>query len=243
MTSIEPNDPECHQLEGYTDTIEGLPIELKRSFMLIRQLDEDSEKLMDMVETTAMSLKARSIPQKDRRQEMLHVREMLTELLRKGEEKFTLAKSNYDSIDRHCSRLDVDLTRFEDEQIIGPSRTVRAASTPVEEEEQPEKKRKKRGRKKKTDEEDIPQGEYLSQEDSKQHAEAAISLSNLPIDPNEPVYCYCRQVSFGEMVACDNDECEIEWFHLECVGLRAPPKGHWYCKNCAEELKIKQRKL
>lgn len=34
----------------------------------------------------------------------------------------------------------------------------------------------------------------------------AISLSNLPIDPNEPVYCYCRQVSFGEMVACDNDD-------------------------------------
>lgn len=56
---------------------------------------------MDLVETTAMSLKARSIPQKDRRQEMLHVREMLTELLRKGEEKFTLAKSNYDSVKYH----------------------------------------------------------------------------------------------------------------------------------------------
>lgn len=38
-------------------------------------------------------------------------------------------------------------------------------------------------------------------------------------------------------------KCEIEWFHLECVGLRAPPKGHWYCRNCAEELKVKQRKL
>lgn len=45
-------------------------------------------------------------------------------------------------IDRHCSRLDADLTRFEDEQIIGPSRAVRGTSTPVEDEEQPEKKRK-----------------------------------------------------------------------------------------------------
>lgn len=38
---------------------------------------------------------------------------------------------------------------------------------------------------------------------------SAISLSNLPIDPNEPLYCYCQQVSFGEMVACDNDEVNI----------------------------------
>lgn len=27
------------------------------------------------------------------------------------------------------------------------------------------------------------------------------------------------QVSFGQMIACENDECEIEWFHFECVGL------------------------
>ncbi|KAI9312417.1 the Ing1 Phd finger in complex with A histone H3k4me3 peptide, partial [Dichotomocladium elegans] len=61
------------------------------------------------------------------------------------------------------------------------------------------------------------------------------------IDPNEPLYCYCRQVSFGEMVACDNDECEIEWFHLECVGLRTPPRGKWYCKNCADLVKRHKR--
>ncbi len=25
-------------------------------------------------------------------------------------------------------------------------------------------------------------------------------------DPNEPRYCVCNQVSYGDMVACDNDE-------------------------------------
>lgn len=24
-------------------------------------------------------------------------------------------------------------------------------------------------------------------------------------DPNEPRYCYCNEVSYGEMVGCDND--------------------------------------
>jgi len=28
---------------------------------------------------------------------------------------------------------------------------------------------------------------------------------DLPVDPNEPTYCICNQVSFGEMVACDNN--------------------------------------
>lgn len=27
---------------------------------------------------------------------------------------------------------------------------------------------------------------------------------DLPVDPNEPTYCICNQVSYGEMVACDN---------------------------------------
>lgn len=42
-------------------------------------------------------------------------------------------------------------------------------------------------------------------------------------DEGEPRYCYCNQVSFGEMVACDNDYCPREWFHLSCVGLTKPP--------------------
>lgn len=28
-------------------------------------------------------------------------------------------------------------------------------------------------------------------------------------DPNEPRYCLCNQVSYGDMVACDNEEVSI----------------------------------
>lgn len=43
------------------------------------------------------------------------------------------------------------------------------------------------------------------------------------IDADEPRYCYCNGVSYGEMVACDSDDCEREWFHLACVGLKVAP--------------------
>uniref|UniRef100_A0A2M4AMG7 Inhibitor of growth protein n=2 Tax=Anopheles triannulatus TaxID=58253 RepID=A0A2M4AMG7_9DIPT len=52
------------------------------------------------------------------------------------------------------------------------------------------------------------------------------------VDPDEPTYCLCDQISFGEMILCDNDLCPIEWFHFSCVSLVSKPKGRWYCPNC-----------
>lgn len=34
-------------------------------------------------------------------------------------------------------------------------------------------------------------------------------VPDLDIDPNEPTYCYCNQVSFGDMVACDSESVSI----------------------------------
>ncbi|KAL1947515.1 hypothetical protein VTO73DRAFT_13239 [Trametes versicolor] len=58
-------------------------------------------------------------------------------------------------------------------------------------------------------------------------------IDDLPPDPNEPRYCFCNQVSFGDMIACDNPTCTREWFHIGCVGLTKIPKGNWYCRECA----------
>ena len=42
-------------------------------------------------------------------------------------------------------------------------------------------------------------------------------------DGDEPRYCYCNGVSYGQMVGCDGKECPREWFHLDCVGLAEAP--------------------
>ncbi|KAI9226690.1 MAG: plan Homeodomain finger of tumor Supressor Ing4 [Piptocephalis tieghemiana] len=57
----------------------------------------------------------------------------------------------------------------------------------------------------------------------------------MEIDKDEPRYCICHQVSYGEMVGCDGEDCEIEWFHYECVGLTTKPKGDWYCPDCSKK--------
>jgi hypothetical protein len=79
------------------------------------------------------------------------------------------------------------------------------------------------------------------------------------IDPDEPRYCICDDVSFGQMISCDNNvgesitssypihklctnlqQCEKEWFHLECVGMAAKDipgrRAKWYCPDCRKSL-------
>lgn len=60
-------------------------------------------------------------------------------------------------------------------------------------------------------------------------------------DPNEPRYCICNQVSYGEMVGCDNEKCTVEWFHYGCVGLTEAPKGKWYCQQCTQTMKRRNK--
>lgn len=62
---------------------------------------------------------------------------------------------------------------------------------------------------------------------------------DMPVDPNEPTYCVCQQVSYGEMIGCDNPDCTIEWFHFACVSLTSKPKGKWYCPRCSVDRKKK----
>ena len=52
----------------------------------------------------------------------------------------------------------------------------------------------------------------------------------------EPVYCTCRAIAHGDMISCDNEKCNIEWFHFACVGLTKLPKGDWFCKACKSSL-------
>ncbi|XP_078493774.1 inhibitor of growth protein 1 [Ciona intestinalis] len=65
---------------------------------------------------------------------------------------------------------------------------------------------------------------------------------DVPIDPDEPTYCVCDQVSFGQMIGCDNKKCPIEWFHFSCVGLTLKPKGRWYCPDCLRDMKCKKKR-
>lgn len=61
-----------------------------------------------------------------------------------------------------------------------------------------------------------------------------VSAGSARDDADDQRYCFCNNVSYGDMIGCDDDDCEREWFHLGCVGLSKPPQGTWYCDACLE---------
>lgn len=65
----------------------------------------------------------------------------------------------------------------------------------------------------------------------------------MPIKEQPALYCYCRcpYDEVSEMIGCDSNDCAIEWFHFECVGIMVPPKGQWFCPDCRKR-KQQQRK-
>lgn len=53
-----------------------------------------------------------------------------------------------------------------------------------------------------------------------------------PVISQDNVWCLCKGAESGRMIACDNQDCSIEWFHYACVGIKRKPKGRWYCPEC-----------
>ena len=48
-------------------------------------------------------------------------------------------------------------------------------------------------------------------------------------------YCHCQRISFGQMIGCDNSNCEKAWFPYKCVGLKRAPKPKWFSSTECEK--------
>ncbi|XP_045474573.1 uncharacterized protein LOC123680630 [Harmonia axyridis] len=81
----------------------------------------------------------------------------------------------------------------------------------------------------------------VSEEPDSDSNESTVEEVAEPEQPKVPVYCYCKcpYDEVSEMIGCDSHDCEIEWFHFECVGIMVPPKGQWFCPECRKK---KQRR-
>ncbi|ETV74085.1 hypothetical protein H257_11391 [Aphanomyces astaci] len=176
-------------------------------------------------------------------------------VVQKMDEKVAIASQSYDLIDHHIRRLDNELENYtallkangeyEDERVVvAPVKKQKESTaepaTQVSVAVASNKKsgaassaaapvtvtKKSGGRKRNAADaqlEAIPEAAAV----------ALPLLEDLPIDPNEPLYCHCRRISYGQMIGCDNEDCKYEWFHFDCVGLTEQPSGTWFCKDCS----------
>eukprot|EP00644_Phytophthora_capsici_P013209 jgi/Phyca11/5426/fgenesh1_pm.PHYCAscaffold_5_\ len=246
-------------VEDYLESMYMLPSEIKRNFDLMRELDKASYPLLDELKTTqkayltsarqkvlarcADSSKGDATEQELR--ELIEADEMVQQLkekhalvVQKLDEKIAIAAQSYDIVDHHIRRLDRDLESYAGLLKANGDKHNTVAGA---------------GMKEKTAVLAVSKGSSTGGSSTRKKSVAEVTVSvpaaaagpvilaseDLPIDPNEPIYCSCRRVSFGQMVGCDNDDCKYEWFHFGCVGLTDQPAGKWYCQDCKAQLGIK----
>ncbi|KAG0472330.1 hypothetical protein HPP92_016876 [Vanilla planifolia] len=219
--------------------LESLPAMLQRTYGLIRELDTSLQASQrqneERCEQEIIEIKHK-IDSGDLSPDILGISfsdEAIDEqkhCVRIADEKVALATQAYDMVDAHIQQLDQFMRKMEElrqerEMATSASSGVNPSSTT------------KSGRTGSSGRGGRKKARLAPVMELQPHIDL-----ELPVDPNEPTYCICNQVSYGEMVACDNPDCKIEWFHFGCVGLKEQPKGKWYCPNCIGLPKRKKSK-
>ncbi|EJD43532.1 hypothetical protein AURDEDRAFT_114615 [Auricularia subglabra TFB-10046 SS5] len=222
---------EDFQREHY-EAVEMLPLQLRRQSSLIRELDEQGIGELDKVVRLLSRYKelrerlAKGEPPEDSsvngmndtRALLAAIGQALSEYVRTSEEKFSISSNAYDSVDRHVRAMDAMIKEQEAVIAFGHRAPVFGFHAGHQNPSQ-----------------------VVAADGSK--AGVQKPPVDMPIDPNEPLYCFCRNVSYGEMVACDDEDCPNEWFHLACVGLTAVPKSNkWFCADCKQKHETHRKK-
>jgi len=236
-------------LEHYLDSLEDLPTDLKGNFDKMHDLDKRNRDIMVSIDSSSDEYlrKVRDLSPSKRKLEMEKIQKMFKKSKEISDDKVKIAIATYELVDKHIRRLDGDLAKFESEM----KEKGRLSQTESEEEPEEDKKSKKKnlkdGKKKKGGrEEDKKKKKVKNQKSDFSSSQASTALQvptevlDMPVDPNEPTYCLCQQVSYGEMIGCDNQDCPIEWFHFGCMNLTTKPKGKWYCPKCIPLFKKKK---
>ncbi|XP_052820948.1 inhibitor of growth protein 4-like isoform X3 [Mya arenaria] len=219
-------------LEHYLDSLESLPGELQRNFSLMKDLDQKAQELMNEIDDKAEGYlsSVRTMSPEKRTDLLTALQKLFSKSREFGDDKVQLAMQTYEMVDKHIRKLDADLARFEadlrDKSQSKPNDDDKADTG--KKSNLKEKDKKKRKSMKEEFDDEIPKkkkkkGQGASNEQTPPPMISpllSLTMNNpsdvldMPVDPNEPTYCLCHQVSYGEMIGCDNLDCPIEWFHL-----------------------------
>ncbi|XP_018431720.1 PREDICTED: inhibitor of growth protein 2 [Nanorana parkeri] len=230
-------------VEEYLECMESLPLDIQRTISLLREIDTKYIEALKEVDEVSEKHSNESDPhQKKRLLQQLQRALIVTQEL--GDDKIQLVTQVLESVETRTKQIDALCKGFfEPEESEKP--LEKSKSEPNTAERSTRRPRRQRNSESRdlchmangTDDGDEPPKEKKAKSSKKKKrtkAKQEREMSPIPfvVDPNEPTYCLCNQVSYGEMIGCDNDECAIEWFHFSCVGLTYKPKGKWYCPDC-----------
>ncbi|CAD8197901.1 unnamed protein product [Paramecium octaurelia] len=209
-------------IEEFIDLISYAPIDVRRAFSKVRELANLEKKYEETLESTQkLVFQLKSVESTAEKEKfILQLKEQIQRnhlsLLALHRERIAALEIIQQNYQKYIATLDIEGEKFleelkqlprEQEDISRKSQRDVKVEPPVMVQKSDKIKKTKRPL----------QDEQV--EDAQQH-----------------LYCVCQQPSYGTMVACDSKNCQLEWFHLVCVGLSDVPdeKTKWFCPNCRQ---------
>lgn len=231
-------------VQDYLECVESLPHDMQRNVSVLRELDNKYQETLKEIDDVYEKYKKEDDSNQKKRLQQ-HLQRALINSQELGDEKIQIVTQMLELVENRARQMELRSQCLQD-----PAESERASDKGKMDSSQPERS-SRRPRRQRTSEsrdlchmtngvedcEDQPPKEKKSKsakkkKRSKAKQEREASPVEFAIDPNEPTYCLCNQVSYGEMIGCDNEQCPIEWFHFSCVSLTYKPKGKWYCPKC-----------
>lgn len=79
---------------------------------------------------------------------------------------------------------------------------------------------------------DVPSTSGTKTTSTQTPKQKVISTTKVTSQTND-TYCVCNTGDDGSpMLACENSNCPVEWYHLKCIQLDEVPAEEWYCHLC-----------
>eukprot|EP00871_Galdieria_phlegrea_P003079 jgi/Galph1/3772/GphlegSOOS_G2403.1 len=175
-------------LDEILGKVSSLPSDLKNSFSKIKELDAKCLALQTeadrLYEECLERGQSRSKSSESLKRLWKDLEETQREMTTLTDQKVKLAEKAYEAVDKNVRQLDEKLREFE-------AHLRAEGKWPVNAQERK-----------------LTIGSGTNLKSSRERGERKLSnlavIEDMPVDPNEPRYCYCNQVSYGEMIACDN---------------------------------------
>lgn len=196
-------------IENFIDLVENVPNDLSRRITRVHELQLDYESSLSKLESNLTRFSRpnnNGTPTNDLRQLklLLATQHHLAKMQEISDNKLAIVQDALDQLDNKSRELDHDF------------KLINAATSDGTE----------------TTTSNTKNAKNNSTGNKNQSSSSSSQPKSSQRESPEPTYCICDQVSYGDMICCDNDACDIEWFHFQCVSLTSKPKGKWYCPNC-----------
>ncbi|CAI6351999.1 unnamed protein product [Macrosiphum euphorbiae] len=256
MNDILNNAVDCF-LDNYDDVLKNFPLDGQKQVSryyetdcrhshILKKLENFTKKAKDFTSTDGERMKKMLIESLDLADRKVNITECLLDMvgtnmlnLNMSYKEVETAKQRLTSSNKRMSKLmpkEIDSDSIDVQNINNsnkrPKRNVTKLSTTlnksVEMKAHFDRKSSTNQNKKKT----TSTKKSKAQPAKNKKIDSGSESSDSDGDDLQPTYCICEEISYGDMVGCDNDLCPLEWCHFGCVSISRKPKGKWYCPFC-----------